>query len=744
MELLAAVQSQVTDSPPSITTAQSAQALAETSANTASHPPLARGSMVAQPWEAHPVRAWMRARLRGKRGDKTAFAANAPLAPWQRTAHQRRTVLAWLVIVPALFATYVFADGLAPDTSEWMTCIQLALFGTLSAWIMAGFWTGLIGFIMLARGGDPVGLSAAEVQGRRIDPGARTAIVMPICNEHVPTVFAGLRSTCESLAATGALKLFNFFILSDTNDPDLRTAEAAAWNDLVDSTGGRGRIFYRWRPLRTRRKAGNVADFCRRWGKNYKYMVVLDADSVMSGDCLTTLVRMMEAHPDAGIIQTAPKAVGCDTLHARMQQFAARVAGTLFSVGMQYWQLGESHYWGHNAIIRVQPFMKHCALARLPGNCALSGEVMSHDFIEAALMRRAGYHVWLVPEIGGSYEQVPPNLLAELQRDRRWCHGNLQNFRLFLEPGLHPVHRTMLAAGAFSYLAAPAWLLFTLLTTLGATLYAGPLTLATLSNPSMLILLLAIAGMLILPKVLAIMLVFLRREQHLYGGALRVIGSALLELALSTLYAPIRMVFHTHFVIAILSGRHGGWQSPPRENSGTPWTQALRRHGVHAALATMWFVAVIDTETGRAWWLLPLLSGLLLAAPLSVFSSRNAVGHWLRERGLFLIPEERWTPAVLRQVRRHLLRTPLLPSFARALFEPGINFLLRATSGRDGVSWGMKAARAHDRVHAALGEGLPQAERLRLLNDPYALALLYRLSTLNETRWPYRELQAAE
>jgi membrane glycosyltransferase len=692
--------------------------------STASYPPLARGSMVARPWEPRPCIAW----LRRLRAGKPAASPVDLTQPWQKAARRRRIALSWLIVLPALFATYTFADGLAPDTSEWIGWLQLSLFGLLSAWILAGFWTGLIGFITLARGGDPLGMSAAGLNNGPIDARARTAIIMPICNEHVPTVFAGLRSTCESLAATGASTLFDFFILSDTNDPDLRTAEAAAWNELVDATGGRGRIFYRWRPLRTRRKAGNVADFCRRWGRKYRYMVVLDADSVMSGDCLTSLVRLMEAHPDAGIIQTAPKAVGCDTLHARVQQFAARVTGTLFSVGMQYWQLGESHYWGHNAIIRVQPFMQHCGLARLPGNGALSGEVMSHDFIEAALMRRAGYHVWLVPDLGGSYEQVPPDLLSELQRDRRWCHGNLQNFRLFLEPGLHPVHRAMLVAGAFAYLAAPFWLTFTLLATLGATLYATPLSLASLSNPAMLILLATMAALLIVPKILAIVLVFLRNEQRHYGGGLRLVTSAILEFAVSTFYAPIRMVFHTRYVLAILSGRHGGWKSPPREEAGTPWLDALRRHGVHAMLALGWFVAVIETGAGRAWWLLPLVSGLVLAAPLTVFGSLPEFGRRLRERGLLLIPEERWTPDVLSQARRHMLRATLLPSFARAIFEPSLNFLLRATSGRSDASWGMKAARAHDRVHAALGAGLPNAERLRLLNDPYALSLAYRLS----------------
>jgi membrane glycosyltransferase len=318
-----------------------------------------------------------------------------------------------------------------------------------------GFWVQLRG--------DPHGLKYQDVLHHPLSADARTAIIMPICNEQVATVFAGLRATCESLAAAGGSRLFDLYVLSDTSDPTLRAAELAAWAELRTTLGGCGRVYYRWRQHRTKRKSGNVADFCRRWGRDYRYMVVLDADSVMTGDALVTLVKLMEAHPDSGIIQTAPQACGLSTIHARAQQFAGRVAGRLFTAGMQYWQLGESHYWGHNAIIRVEPFMKHCALAPLSGRGGLSGDILSHDFVEAALMRRAGYHVWLVHDLPGSYEQQPPNLLEELGRDRRWCQGNLQNARLITEPGLHGVHRAMLLTGALAYLSAPLWLGFVLL-----------------------------------------------------------------------------------------------------------------------------------------------------------------------------------------------------------------------------------------------------------------------------------------
>src|SRR5256885_10188355 len=205
-------------------------------------------------------------------------------------------------------------------------------------------------------------------------------------------------------------------------------------------------------------------------------MIVLDADSVMSGECLTTLVRLIEATPGAAIIQTAPRAAGRETMYARVQQFATRVYGPLFTAGLHFWQLGESHYWGHNAIIRVAPFMRYCALRRLPGRGSLSGEILSHDFVEAALMRRAGWAVWIVYDLRGSYEEMPPNLVDELKRDRRWCQGNLMNFRLFMMKGLHIAHRAVFMSGVMAYLSALIWFMFLILST---TLLAVP----TLSEP---------------------------------------------------------------------------------------------------------------------------------------------------------------------------------------------------------------------------------------------------------------------
>ncbi len=339
----------------------------------------------------------------------------------------------------------------------------------------------------------------------------------------------------------------------------------------------------------------------------------------------------MEAHPQAGIVQSQPVACGVDTPHARAQQFAGRVTGRLFSAGMQYWQLGESHYWGHNAIIRIAPFMRHAALAPVPGRGGLSGPILSHDFVEAALLRRAGWQVWLVPDLPGSYEQQPPDLLAELQRDRRWCQGNLQNARLITEPGLHRVHRAML----FTH-AAPVLALW------GATL-----------------------GMLLLPRALGVELVLHQRQQHLFGGARRLIGSALLEAALSAAQAPLRMVAHTSFVVGALTGLRLEWKSPPREAAGLAWGAAARLLLPLAAAAAALLAGVAAADTGVALWLSPVVLPLVLALPLAVWTGSPAAGARLRAAGWLLTPEETAPPLVLRRARA-LIAAPRAGAPARA------------------------------------------------------------------------------
>ncbi len=657
----------------------------------------------------------------------------------------RRVLLLVLVTLGAIIGTDYMVDIMPTRGRDWAERGLLVLFAILFAWVSAGFWTAVLGAFVMLRGRDRRAITnvlRGEGGIAPIAPEARTAIVMPICNEDVATVFAGLRATCESLAATGSAAHFDFFVLSDTNQPDARAAEQAAWSNLaatLQQAGTDARVYYRWRQHRTHRKAGNVADFCRRFGAAYRYMIVLDADSVMSGDCLTGLVRMMEARPDTGIIQTAPRATGHVTTHARILQFCSRVYGPLFTTGLHYWQLGESHYWGHNAILRMAPFIAHCALPPLPGKTSLSGGVMSHDFVEAALMRRAGWKVWIAHDLDGSYEQVPPNLLAELGRDRRWAQGNLQNSRLLFEPGLHPVHRTVFVTGVLAYLSSPLWLAFLMLSTVlfathshvVPTYFTEPYQLfpswPTANFKLMLTLFGLTAVLLLAPKVISLVAIIGRGDAKRYGGAGKLLLSALLEFLHSVLLAPVRMLFHTQFVLAALAGVSLAWKSPPRHDDATGWGEAIRRHALGSVLALTWIGVIIVSATEFQWWLSPVLAGLLLAIPLSAWTSRAGPGRWLAQRRIFVIPEELQQPPVLAQAERYAAAYKAMPGFVDALREPSAHAdVVHAIPSRPPAR-GAKAeaqARLVDRAATNGPEGLTRAQQLRLLADAQVLTAL--------------------
>jgi len=657
-----------------------------------------------------------------------------PRGSWQTRGNLRRLVLLVLMLAQTACAAWFMRKVLPYQGTAPLEIILLVLFTLLFCWISAGFWTAMAGFLVLLRGNDPYAITRRAGQENPIPDDARTAIVMPVCNEDVARVMAGLRATFESLARSGELRHFDFFVLSDSSNSDIRAAELAAWAGLCRAVNGFGRIFYRHRKRRVKRKSGNIDDFCRRWGKNYRYMIVLDADSVMSGACITQLVRLMEANQGAGIIQSAPVAAGRDTLYARIQQFATRVYGPLFTAGLHYWQLGESHYWGHNAIIRMAPFMRHCALAPLPGRGSLAGDILSHDFVEAALMRRAGWAVWIAYDLDGSYEEMPPNLLDELKRDRRWCHGNLMNFRLVAARGMHPVHRAVFVTGVMAYLSAPLWCLFLALST-------AMLALHTLTEPQYFVqprqlfpiwpqwhpekavaLFSATATLLFLPKILAVLLVCARDAQQ-YGGRLRVVAGMLLEVLFSMLAAPVRMLFHTRFVIAAFLGWAIHWKSPPRADSETGWAEALGNHGWHMLLGLLWAGGVYLLNPAFLPWLLPIAGGLALSAPLSVLSSRVAPGRWFRRAKLFLIPEEAAPPVELRDTAAHAQAAGSMPGFGAAVADPVVNALACAAGRIRTQATAVEAATAA-LVHSGPAI-LSEAEKNALLDDPAALSQLH-------------------
>jgi membrane glycosyltransferase len=716
-----------------------------------SMPELNRGPMVPS-FEPRGLRRWFRsgrqrhkratARLADAQGEHSAMSRRRNY-PWVRVAHRRRALLLFLVLIPSVIASGFMVDVLPHQGRTWLEFAIVLFFGALFGWISIGFWTALLGFFTLVGRADRFVITHLDRNDTsEFAPGGRTAVVMPICEEPVDRVFAGLRAIYQSLERVGAVQHFDFFVLSDSSDPGTWVKEEEAWLDWCRSLNRFDKIFYRRRRVRLKRKSGNVADFCRRWGKQYRYMIMLDADSVMAGETLVALVRLMERHPDAGMIQTAPSAVNRRSLFARVQQFASRVYGPMFAAGLHFWQLGDGQYWGHNTVIRVAPFMALCGLPRLPGRPPLGGEIMSHDFVEAALMGRAGWALWLAFDLPGSYEETPSTLLEEMKRDRRWCQGNLQHLRILPTEGLFGAHRALFINGVMSYVSALLWFCFLTLSTAeairdvlvepdyfpsGASLFPE----WPVWRPNWALSLLAVTAMILfLPKILSVVTLVAQRQAPAYGGGVKLTLSVLLEILLSSLFAPIRMLFHSKFVVQNLLGRTVSWRSQTREDAETGWWEAIRHHGLDTLFATAWGVSLFWLNPRYFWWVTPIIAGLISSIPISVLASRIRIGDRARAWGLFQIPEEGAPPAELRDLDRNLRvaqnKTALVPAaerdgFVRVIVDPYVNALHRALRGQSrSVKATVRTARSAllERVLADGPGALAARERRILLSDP--------------------------
>ena len=586
-----------------------------------------------------------------------------------RRLNRRRFLFFSSIFAFTSLATWFMADLLWRNGITGIEIALLVLFVILFAHVAAGFCTALVGLYVINRGGDSSRITAT------IPPGAdqalaSTAIIMPVFNEDVSRVFEGLRVVYRSVQETRKLEHFDFFVLSDSNQPNQWIQEEVAWLELCKQVGGFNKIFYRKRRISINKKAGNVADFLRRWGRRYRYMIVLDADSIMTGRALVQLVALMEKNPAVGIIQTAPRIVNGETLFARVQSFASRLYSPLFLAGLNYWQQHEGNYWGHNAVIRVQPFIDHCALPDLPGSEPFGGRILSHDFVEAALMRKAGWGVWLAGDIDGTYEEGPPTLIDSAKRDRRWCQGNLQHTWLLTARGFRPANRFHLLMGVMGYGSSLLWLVFMMLCTIHV--FAGVISPVTASGgaapplslfgvsfavPQALALFVFTMFMLFLPKVASVVVTAGNPEAaERFGGRRRLIVSALAETLISALLAPINMVFNAKFVLVTLLGQGVSWVTQRRggDGDGTDWREAILTHGGHTGFGLVWGVSALIISPAFFWWLSPVVVPLVFSIPLSIMLSKAGVGRRARQFGLFLTPEETFPPYELKRLHQNL------------------------------------------------------------------------------------------
>jgi membrane glycosyltransferase len=586
----------------------------------------------------------------------------------QRRLGRRRFFFFSAIFGLTSLATWFMADLLWRDGISVLEGALLGLFVILFAHVAAGFCTALVGFYVINRGGDSSRITATLPEGEEPTL-ASTAIVMPAFNEDVSRVFEGLRVVYRSVQETKKLEHFDFFVLSDSNQPNQWIQEEVAWTELCKQVGGFGKIFYRKRRQSINKKAGNVADFLRRWGRRYRYMIVLDADSIMTGKALVQLVALMEKNPQVGIIQTAPRIVNGETLFARLQSFASRLYSPLFLAGLNYWQQHEGNFWGHNAVVRIQPFMDHCSLPELPGSEPFGGRILSHDFVEAALMRKAGWAVWLAGDIEGSYEEGPPTLIDSAKRDRRWCQGNIQHAWLLTTRGFRPASRFHLLMGVMGYVSSPLWLLFMILSTI--VVFAGinkptpeligadttALFGLVLRVPEALTLFAFTMLLLFVPKIVSVVVTLGNREEaERFGGKNRLVVSALLETLTSALLAPVNMVFNAKFVLFTLLGQGVAWVTQKRgsDDDGTDWREAIITHGGQTLFGLVWGISAFVVSPAFFWWLSPVLAGLVLSVPVSIFLSKAGFGRTARRLGIFLTPEETATPYELKRLEQNL------------------------------------------------------------------------------------------
>jgi len=533
-------------------------------------------------------------------------------------------------------------EGVSP--LEWT---QLVLFVLLFQQIATGFWLVIFGFTLTVLGGDRAQIGRSiDREPVRTGEAPATAIVLPIFNEDVDRVFLGIEAMWRGLEETGSSKGFDFFILSDSNRPENWLREEMAWLDLCKKLNAFGRIFYRKRRTPRNSKSGNVADFCRRWGAKYRYMIVLDADSVMTGRLLSRLVAMMEGNPRTGLIQTGPQLAFGRTFFRRIQQFASKVYAPLFAAGSNYWHLFASNYWGHNAIIRLHPFMEHCDLPELPEPDTRRRHIFSHDTVEAALMRKAGFDVWFAYTEEGSYEEGPPNLSDSLARDRRWCLGNLQHFWFLFAPGLDFANRFHIWMGVMAYLGSPLWLLFLVTGTIDLAMKHRFSLLSSLPGDPMVqslgavqILLLATLALLFVPKILAMLLTLPRAKS--YGGVVRLFASTAIETMIWTLLAPAIMLYYTQFVVMNLAGLQVQWSAQNRsDDKGLGLRESFRIFWIPPVCGVLAVTALLLWAPQVLWLLSPILAGWLLAPILAWLTSQATLGDWARRHRLFLIPEE--------------------------------------------------------------------------------------------------------
>jgi len=649
-------------------------------------------------------------------------------ATWQKVAITRRSIMFISIFLIECITVYWFSSNLSSSFPLILQALIVIPFAILLFWLQLGFFTAIAGLWVSFRRGRFRILPPQDSPIPPIDPQKTTAILLPIYNEDVAYVYAGLKSMYQSLKDHQALECFEFYILSDSDDVSIRLQEGAAWLSLCDELDAHGRIHYRQRKHRKKKKSGNVMDFCRRWGKRHPYMIVLDADSLMSGATLQRLVSVMEQNPKVALIQSPLYTSGVSTIFSRYFQFLNRLYGPVFFAGLHWWWLGESQYWGHNVIIRTQAFMDHCDLPRLERGGHLDGDILSHDFVEAALLNRAGWETWLAFNLENSIERPPPTLTDAMKRDRRWCQGNLQHWHIIWSRGITHMQRFLMLGGILSYATSAVWLVWLLVLSYSAVVYPDtpviPHTEGTIA-----LTLLSIA-LLFFYKLFGLFEAFKDDAVKNFGGWMNAGIGVIAESIISILITPVKMLYYTRFIVEILAGKRATWTTQQRIGRRLAWRETWQEYRWVVFIGAIWSAILASFNPVVFLWMLPVLAGMLLVVPIAVLTSSPMDN----QRPLFRIPHDVKPPDVLQyfdQYYDELLQSPYLTAkdpFVRVIVDPVAHRKhLAYLPCRSNVP--SKTRQYREEIACRLMEGGPDtitaAERMIILEDPMLLCRLH-------------------
>ena len=564
----------------------------------------------------------------------------------RRVLASRRAVVIGLNLVTLAALTWGIAMAFSAGGWSWSDIVIMGCFLVGAPWTVMGLWNAVLGLWLLHGRRDGLRevaphMAAAAGTGPL---STRTALAMTVRNEDPLRSYQRLAEMRRALDASGHGAAFDIFILSDTTDPEIAAREETLFAAMRGALGG-ARARYRRRTVNTGFKAGNVRDFLLNDGRDYDLYLPLDSDSMMAAETVIGMVRIMEAHPRIGILQSLVVGSPAASAFARIFQFGMRHGMRSFTMGASWWQGDCGPYWGHNALIRAGAFRRHCRLPVLPGRPPLGGHILSHDQVEAALMRRAGYEVRVMPVETGSWEDNPPTLMDFTKRDLRWCQGNMQYWPLLRIRGLRPTSRFQIFAAIMMYLGAPAWMLMTVAAAsklVGGD--AGGIDLAF--GIAMFFIMFAVS---LVPKLMGMLDIALTPGGAArYGGRLRFAVSGLVETVFSILLAPVVAFRVTLFLIGLVFGRSVIWGAQNRDAYRLGWGDAVRGLWPQTLFGLAIFTAIL-TSAGAATlpWAMPMLTGLILSIPFAVLTAHPAVGRWAARAGLCLIPDEVAVPESL-------------------------------------------------------------------------------------------------